>query len=143
MLASVLLRGYLTGIDLLRGAEWRAVTLLDWRVLSLLAGSILVLTLLVSLTPILSVRRLGIGYASRHVTARASLAQRLAGTAQTAVAAAFAGAAIAFGWYLGSLTLGYPGYEITDRYAVTFNPFITNRSGQSGVSFDPTPGRPC
>jgi hypothetical protein len=63
-------------------------------------------------------RRIGIGAASRQLAARASAAQRLAGNTQIAVAGLFAGAAIAFGWYLGSMLLGYPGFEIRDRYVM-------------------------
>lgn len=102
----------------LRGADWTDVTLLDWRVLGLTAVVLLLLTLLVSLAPIVGVRRLGIGVASQRVTARASPAQRIAGTVQVIVAGTIGGAAIAFGWHIGSLAFGDPGYETTDRYVV-------------------------
>jgi hypothetical protein len=116
LVGSVWLSLYLRGLAFLRQAEWREITLLDWRVLAL-AGSVLaLLTLLVSLAPILGLKRLGIATASRQIAARASLAQRLAGFAQIAVAGMLGGAAIAFGWYLGALLFGDPGFTTSDRY---------------------------
>ncbi len=102
----------------LRIARWTDVTLMDWRVLGLSAAVLLLLTLVVSLAPIVGIRRLGIGVASRQVTARASPAQRIAGTVQVIVAGTIGGVAIAFGWYIGTLTFSHPGYETTDRYVV-------------------------
>lgn len=102
-------------------AQWRDVALLDWRVLGLTGVFIILLTLLVSLTPLPGIRRLGIGAASRQTTARASPMQRATGTGQIAVAGALGGAAIAFAWYLGTLLFGYAGYEVTNRYLLRFN----------------------
>jgi len=118
LLASVWLSFALRGLPLLREAEWKNVTLLDWRVLSLAAASLLVLTVLVSLAPILGLKRLGIAGASRQIAARASPAQRLAGAAQIAVAGTLGSAAVAFGWYLSVLTFSDPGYETNDRYMI-------------------------
>ncbi len=126
------LAGFLRGLALLRQAEWEEVTLLDWRVLALAAAMLLALTVLVSLVPALGVRRLGVAAASRETMARASLAQRLAGTAQIAVAGALGGAAVAFGWHMGALTFGDPGYEIADRYMVRFE----DGGMRSGMSFE-------
>jgi hypothetical protein len=116
LVGSIWLSLYLRGLAFLRQAEWREVTLLDWRVLALATAILVILTLLVSLAPILGLKRLGIATASRQVAARASLAQRVAGTTQIAVAGLLGGAAIAFGWYLGALIFGYPGYTTTNRY---------------------------
>src|SRR5690606_10570179 len=74
--------------------------------------------LLVSLAPILGLRKQGIAVSSRQVSSRASVAQRIAGTAQITIAGALAGPAIAFSWYLGALMLGHPGYETRDLPAV-------------------------
>src|SRR5690606_25895590 len=115
---SVWLGSFLRGLTLFRDAEWRQVTLLDWRVLTLMGAFLLVLCLLVSLAPIVGLKRQGIGASSRTSTSRATLAQRLAGTAQCAAAGALGAAAIAFGWHLVSLTYGDPGYQVADRYAV-------------------------
>src|SRR5690606_3752783 len=63
-----------------------ADTSIDWRVLALLAACLALLSALVSLSPVLGLRQLGIGGGSRQVTARATLAQQIAGTVQIAVA---------------------------------------------------------
>ncbi len=120
LLISVWLSTLLRSLALLRDAEWRQVTLLDWRVVGLAGIFLLVLTLLVSLAPVLGMNRLGIAANSRQVTSRASLAQRIAGTAQIAVAGALGAAAIAFGWHLGTLLYGDPGYALNDRHVVRF-----------------------
>jgi putative ABC transport system permease protein len=70
-----------------------------------------------ALAPIQGLKRLGIAASSRQVAARASLAQRFAGALQISIAGTIGGAAIAFGWYLGSLTLAHPGYEINRQLA--------------------------
>ena len=120
LVASIWLGMYLRGLALLRDAEWREVTLLDWRVLGLAAAFMLALTLLVALAPVVGLRRAGIAASSREISGRASLAQRLAGTAQLAVAGALGAAAVAFAWHLGALMLGDPGYELSDRYVAQF-----------------------
>lgn len=121
LVMSVWLSGFLRGLAFLRQAQWNNVSLLDWRVLGLVAVFMLILTLLVSLAPILGLKRLGIAASSRQVAARASLAQRFAGTLQIAIAGTLGGAAIAFGWYLGGLVFGDPGYEPDDRYMVQYS----------------------
>lgn len=110
---SAWLAAILTGLPLMREADWRDATLLDWRVLGAAAGVVLVLALAVSLAPIAGIKRLGIGAASRRATAPATLAQRLAGTVQIAAAGALGGAAIAFAWHLGVLMAGDRGYDET------------------------------
>jgi ABC-type antimicrobial peptide transport system permease subunit len=121
LLLSVWLGAFLRGLALLRDAEWRHVTLLDWRVLGLAGVFLLILTLIVSVAPILGLKRFGIAESSRQIASRASPVQRLAGTAQIAVAGAFGAAAIAFAWHLGSLLFGDPGYELDDRYLARFD----------------------
>ncbi len=117
---SVWLAKYLRGLSFLQRAQWRDVTLLDWRVLTLVGVFLLLLTLLVSLAPILGLKRLGIAASSRQVAARATVAQRIAGTAQITAAGVLAGAAIAFTWHLMAMLLGYPGFR-TDLYAVSYS----------------------
>jgi hypothetical protein len=109
------------------------VTLLDWRVLALTGGILLILTLLVSLAPILGLKRLGIASASRGVAARASLAQRLAGTAQIAVAGLLGGAAIGFAWYLGPQLFGRGDFELQNRYLVQAFPQRNTGSAEARV----------
>ena len=119
-LLSLWLGKVLQGLAFLRDAAWGDVSLLDWRVLAVLAVFLLVLTVLVALAPILGLKRLGIAASSRQIAARASLAQRFAGALQISIAGTLGGAAIAFGWYLASLTFTDPGYEVENRLAVQF-----------------------
>lgn len=115
---SVWLADFLTGMAFLRDAGWEGVTLLDWRVLGLIGVVMAILTLLVSLAPVLGLRRLGVAASSRQAAARATPAQRIAGNLQIAVAGTLGGAALAFIWFLGSMTFGDPGYEFEDRQVV-------------------------
>lgn len=125
---------YIRGLALFRDAQWRDVTLLDWRVLALSGTCLLLLTLLVSLAPVLGFRQGSVAASSRLVTARASLAQRIAGTAQVAVAGAFAAAAIAFGWHVGVLVFSDPGFEVRDRHVVAFSSFDSGEPFRSDMS---------
>lgn len=120
LILSVWISSYLRGLALLRDAEWRDVTLLDWRVLCLVVTFLLVLALIVSAAPILTVGHRRIAEASRRVTASAAQGLRLAGTVQLAVSGILGGAALASAWYLVGLTFGDPGYETADRYTVEF-----------------------
>jgi len=129
LVLSIWLSQFLRGLAFLQRVEWRNVTLFDWRVLVLAAIILLVLTALVSLAPVLGLRRLGIAASSRQVAASATLAQRFAGSVQIGIAGALGAAAIAFGWYLGSLMFSYPGYETRDRMAVQFRANINIAAG--------------
>jgi ABC-type antimicrobial peptide transport system permease subunit len=120
LVGSVWLAVLLKGLPSLREANWLDATLLDWRVAVLVAALLLVLGLAVSLAPIQGLKRVGIATASRSISARASFAQRLAGTAQIAIAAVLMAAAVAFGWHLTSLVYGDAGYELTDRFVVEY-----------------------
>jgi putative ABC transport system permease protein len=84
---------------------------LDWRVIGFLGGCLLLLTTLVSLSPVLGLRQLRIGDGSRQITARATLAQQIAGTVQIVIAGALSSAGLAFAWQVGTLMYGHPGYE--------------------------------
>lgn len=121
LVLSIWLARYLRGLSFLRAAQWRNVTLLDWRVLGLVGVFLLLVTLLVSLAPVAGLKRLGIAASSRLVSARASIAQRVAGTAQIAVASMLAGAAIAFAWHLVNVLTADPGYRTKDLYAVSYS----------------------
>src|SRR5690606_32034835 len=101
LIASVWLAGLLRGLALLRQAEWREITLLDWRVLTIIGVFLALLTLLVSLAPIFGLKRSGIAARGRQISARPNGAQRVAGAAQIAIASTLGGAALAFAWYLG------------------------------------------
>ena len=128
LIVSIWLSLYLRSLAFIRDADWTNVTLLDWRVLGILCAFLLVLTLLVSLTPIAGLKRLGIGASSCQRATRASIAQQLAGTAQIAVAATLGAAAIAFTWYLGTLMFGHPGYEVNDRHRIAFGRVVAAES---------------
>lgn len=117
---SIWLAKLIKGMPFLRTAQWRNVTLLDWRVLSLMVAFVFLITVMVSLAPILGLKRAGISASSRQVAARASWAQRLAGTAQIAIAGTLAGAAIAFTWHLGSILLADPGYRMDNVYVANY-----------------------
>jgi ABC-type antimicrobial peptide transport system permease subunit len=132
LLFSAWLGAFLRGLALLRDAEWRHVTLLDWRVLCLAGAFLLVLTLIVSVAPIVGLKRFGIAESSRQLASRASPVQRLAGAAQIAVAGALGAAAIAFAWHLGSLLFGDPGYELRDRFLARFQ--LQERVSDSGAA---------
>jgi ABC-type antimicrobial peptide transport system permease subunit len=118
---SIWLAKFLRGLSFLRQAQWRDVTLLDWRVLGLVGVFLLLVTLLVSLAPIAGLKRLGIAASSRLVSARATVAQRIAGTMQIAVAGTLAGAAIAFTWHLARVLTADPGYRTQGVYAVAYS----------------------
>jgi putative ABC transport system permease protein len=120
LVLSTWLAKYLRGLPFLRQAQWRDVTLLDWRVLALVGVFLLLVTLLVSLAPIAGLKRLGIAASSRQVAARATVAQRIAGTAQVAIAGVLGGAAIAFAWYLLSMLFADPGYRTQGLYAAPY-----------------------
>jgi ABC-type lipoprotein release transport system permease subunit len=129
LFVSLWLSPYFQRLVLFRDAQWRNVTLLDWRVLSLVSLVVLILTLLVSLTPVLRLQR-EISISGRQVAARASLAQNFVGNAQIVVAGILSSAAIAFCWHLGLLIFGDRGYEMADRYfaqsSVNFQQFTAN-----------------
>jgi putative ABC transport system permease protein len=108
----------LRGSALLRQTRWNDVALLDARVLGTLAALLILLAVLVSLAPVLGLKRVGIGAASRTVRARTTPVQRIAGSVQIAIAGMLGGAAIAFGWHMTALLFDDPGFEIDDRYVV-------------------------
>lgn len=117
---SMWLASFLRELPFLRQAQWYDVTLLDWRVLALVGVFLLLLTVLVSLAPILGLKKMGIAASSRQVSARPTVVQRIAGTAQIAVAGVLGGAALAFAWHLGALLLEYPGFR-TELRAFTYS----------------------
>lgn len=121
LLVSVWLNVLLQDLSFLRGAEWRNVAV-DWRVLLIVGGFTLLLTALVSLGPVLGLRRLGIGAASRAVTARPGLTQHIAGNLQIGVACVLAGVAGGFSWYLAGLVGGNRGFTTEDLQVVTLAP---------------------
>src|SRR5690606_17081964 len=117
---SVWMANALPGLPFLRQAQWQDVTLLDWRVLTLVALLLVLATLLVSLAPIAGLARMGLAARSRLVAARATLGQRLVGTGQIAVAGVLGSAAVAFGWYLAAAQLTYPGYRVENIFAAPY-----------------------
>jgi predicted permease len=121
LLAGFWLQSYLQGMPFLQGARWQSASLFDWRVIAVIFTFLLLLTLLVSLAPVLGLKRLGIASSSRQVATRANLTQRAACTAQIAIAGTVASAAVAFGWYLGLLITDDHGFETRDIHAVTLS----------------------
>lgn len=118
---SIWLAEFLRTLSFMRRAQWRDVALFDWRVLSLIGAFLLILTVLVAMAPISGLKRLGIAGSSRQVAARATPAQRVAGTAQIAVAGMLGGAGVAFAWYLGALILQSPGYETRNLHVMRYS----------------------
>ncbi len=127
LLVSVWLASFLRSLAFLSRATWSDVTLLDWRVFGLVGVFLAILTLLVSLSPILALKHVTLAPFSRLGAVRATLWQRLAGTVQLAIAGVLGGAAIAFVWFLVPIVFGDPGYEIENRYSVVF---LSTRSPQ-------------
>lgn len=97
-----------------------AIISINWQVLAVLAASLVLLTTLVSLSPVLGLRQIGIGSGSRQVTARATLAQQIAGTVQVTVAGALSAAGLAFAWQVGTLLYGDPGYATENLHFARF-----------------------
>jgi ABC-type antimicrobial peptide transport system permease subunit len=118
---SVWLAEFLRGTPFFQNAQWRDVSLLDWRVLVVIGVFVLLLTAMVSLAPIVGLKRLGIARSSRQIAARATVAQRVAGTVQIAIAGTLGGAAVAFTWYIGTLMFAWPGYQARDVHAVVLS----------------------
>jgi hypothetical protein len=140
---SVWLAQFLRGTPFLQNAQWRDVSLLDWRVLVVIGVFVLLLTAMVSLAPIVGLKRLGIARSSRQIAARATVAQRIAGTTQIAIAGMLGGAAVAFAWYIGTLMLAWPGYETRGVHAVVFlDEAMVQISRQAQSGRPPEPGAP-
>jgi putative ABC transport system permease protein len=133
LLVSVWLASFLRSLAFLSRATWSDVTLLDWRVLSLVVIFLAVLTLLVSLAPILALKHVTLASFSRLGAVRATVWQRLAGTVQIAIAGVLGGAAIAFVWFLVPIVFGDPGYEIENRHGIVFfsSAFLDRLAGRT------------
>jgi hypothetical protein len=126
---SLWLSALLLELPFLQGAAWRDVSPFDWRVLGLLSLLILILTLLVSLAPIIGLRRAGIRASSGTVTARAGWGQRMAGTIQLALTGVVAAVAVAFTWHLIFYATADRGFDPSDVLVVELEPmpFITGQ----------------
>jgi ABC-type antimicrobial peptide transport system permease subunit len=109
-------------LPFLQRADWRTVSPFDWRVLAMLSGFMLLLTLLVSLAPILGLKRMGIKVSSSMVTARAGWGQQLAGTVQIAVTGIVGAVALAFAWHLFHYATADRGFDPTDVLVVDLEP---------------------
>jgi ABC-type lipoprotein release transport system permease subunit len=120
VLASLWLTVAMRNLAFLRQAQWRDATPFDWRVLVLVVGFTLLLSVLVSLAPIAGIRRIGIAAGSRTITAHAGWGQRIAGTVQIVIAAVIGAAALAFVWYLGDLSSRERGFSAPNVIAVRF-----------------------
>ncbi|HEX5046130.1 MAG TPA: ABC transporter permease [Gammaproteobacteria bacterium] len=133
VLVSVWLASFVRSQAFLNGVTWSDVTLLDWRVLGLVALFLGTVTLLVSLAPILALEHVTLAPFTRLGAVRATLWQRLAGTVQIATAGVLGGAAIAFVWFLVPIVFGDPGYRTDNRYAVRFfsSAFLARLSGRT------------
>jgi hypothetical protein len=110
-------------LPFLQQAEWRDVSPFDWRVLGILSMLMLGLTLLVSLAPIIGLKRMGIGASSAMVTARAGMGQRLAGTVQIAMTGAVGAVAVAFAWHLLFYTAVDRGFDPENVLVVELGPY--------------------
>lgn len=122
VLLSLWLAVVIRELPFLQGAAWSEVIRLDWRILLLVIAFAAILTLLVSLAPVMSLRRLQIGAGTRAVSARAGIAQQLAGAAQITVAGVIGAAALAFVWHLVALGRIDPGFAAPSVYIVALEP---------------------
>lgn len=101
-----------------QATQGRSVSPLDWRILATVTGCSLLVTGLVSLAPLVALRRLSIGARSRNVSARASFAQRLAGAIQLSIASVVTAAAFAFIWYFVEVSAVDPGFSAPDTQVI-------------------------
>ena len=119
VLVSLWLAVVLRDSPILRSANWRDVSVLDWRVLALVGIATLVVSLLVSVAPILALKRVSIEQDTRVVSARAGAGQRVAGTIQLAAIGPLAGAALGFAWHLANLVVADHGFDATNIHVAT------------------------
>ena len=111
LLMSLWLSVALRELPFLQQAEWQAVSPFDWRALAMLGALMLLLTLLVSLAPIVGLRRMGIRASSTMVTARAGWAQRLVGAVQITLTGVVGAVALAFAWHFLFYATADRGFE--------------------------------
>jgi ABC-type antimicrobial peptide transport system permease subunit len=122
LIISFWLTGIMQNIPLLSGAQWHSASPFDWRVLIMILCATMLLTILVSLAPMIGLTRLGIAAISRRVSARAGFTQLMAETAQIAVASILAGVAVAFVWYLIGLARAERGFDGANAYVLNLEP---------------------
>ena len=96
LLISAWLATFVRSLAFLSGVTWNDVTLFDWRVLGFVGVFLVVLTLVVSVAPILALKRVTLAPLSRLGAVRVTLWQQLAGSVQIATAGILGGAAICF-----------------------------------------------
>ncbi len=119
VVVSLWLAAVLRDSPILSAADWRDVSVLDWRVLALVGIATLIVTLLVSVAPILALKRVSIEADTRVVSARAGSGQRVAATIQLAAIGPLAGAALGFAWHLADLVTADHGFDATDVHVAT------------------------
>jgi putative ABC transport system permease protein len=118
-------------LPFLSQTQWMNATPFDWRVLTMLFGAALLVTILISLAPVVGLR-----VAARHASSRAAAAgtgwgQRLAVGAQLSIAAAVGAAALAFVWSLLETTTQDRGFTATGIHVIGFQPPETLREAPS------------
>lgn len=118
LVASFWLTNAIRGLPFFQSSLWLSASPLEWRVLGMTALLMLLLALIVSLVPIPGLRRLGIASTARSITTRAGPAQRVAGTAQIAIAGALGAAALAFSWHVIALVTADPGFTADDLFVI-------------------------
>lgn len=107
---------------LLARAQWRTASAFDWRVLLMISACACLLTFLVALAPTLGLLNRSIAAGAKMTTARAGWGQRLAGTAQIAVAGVVVSAALAFGWHLHLMANADLGFRSSNVLVVSTRP---------------------
>jgi predicted permease len=122
IVASIWLAGLVPKLAFLRRLDWQGVTVLDWRVLAITTGLALLVAVLVALAPIAGIRRLGVDPGGQRTTDRSSWGQRLAGSAQIALAAVVGAAAIAFIWHLRDMSTADRGFDAPDVLLIRMTP---------------------
>jgi len=116
--ASFWLSSVIRGLSFLRSSLWLSASPLQWRVLGVTAFLMLLLAFIVSIVPIAGLRKLRIASTARSAPTSVGPAQRLAGTAQIAVAGALGAAALAFSWHVVALVTADRGFAVEDLYVI-------------------------
>jgi len=129
-LISLWLAVSLRELSVFQDVRWRDLSPLDWRVLGTLIGLTALLGVLVSLAPMLGLRRQGIAAAARTMSTRAGWGQRTAGTAQVCIAAVVSAVATAFVWQLVVFATADRGFSLEDLNVVRIITFRDQALGR-------------
>ncbi|HEU4619978.1 MAG TPA: ABC transporter permease, partial [Gammaproteobacteria bacterium] len=119
VIASLWLTDAMRRLPFLNGPLSAPIRTLDWRVLAIVAGVSLALTLLVSLAPVARLRTLPIASTARTFAGAPGWAQRVAVTTQLAAAGVLASASLALVWHLVELSAADRGFGARNVFVAT------------------------